>query len=223
VGSLCRIRWLTVRNTFNELFLIRHATEVDGPQSAWRMFELTVGSQGAAPRDLFLLPPVLGPTLHSPPIEDVLFLRDEMANMAWAVERVIESASGGPLDRYEAYQSMRRRENPPTPGGTGELVYRLGKSVPDYWIPFLPVEGQSSLRLERSALPTVEAGPVGRVLEPERPLLLNDEEVPREGIRVTRSYQYARWADGSTHLWIGRRKRPGRGEGSSGLRFDVAE
>jgi hypothetical protein len=27
---------------------------------------------------------------------------------------------------------------------------------------------------------------------------------------------------GSTHLWVGRRKQPGRGEGSSGLRFDVA-
>jgi hypothetical protein len=41
--------------------------------------------------------------------------------------------------------------------------------------------------------------------------------------RVTRSYQYARWSNGSTHLWIGRRKQPGRGEGSSGLRFGVVE
>ena len=65
--------------------------------------------------------------------------------------------------------------------------------------------------------------PKGRVLEPNRELLLFDEEVPREGARVTRTYQYARWIDGSTHLWIGRRKGPGRGEGSSGLEFDVAE
>jgi hypothetical protein len=28
--------------------------------------------------------------------------------------------------------------------------------------------------------------------------------------------------DGNTHLWRGRRKGPGRGEGSSGLRFDDA-
>jgi hypothetical protein len=47
-----------------------------------------------------------------------------------------------------------------------------------------------------------------------------EEEIPREGVRVTRSYQLARWHDGSTHLWIGRRKRVGSGEGSSGLRFD---
>jgi len=29
------------------------------------------------------------------------------------------------------------------------------------------------------------------------------------------------WFDGRSLLWLGRRKRPGRGEGSSGLRFDV--
>jgi hypothetical protein len=52
---------------------------------------------------------------------------------------------------------------------------------------------------------------------------MHDEEVPREGARVTRAYQYARWVDGSTHLWSGRRKQPGRGEGSSGLQFDILE
>jgi hypothetical protein len=65
----------------------------------------------------------------------------------------------------------------------------------------------------------------GRILTPDggRALELYEEEVPREGVRVTRNYQYTRWFDGSTHLWIGRRKQIGRGEGSSGLRFDVAE
>lgn len=65
--------------------------------------------------------------------------------------------------------------------------------------------------------------PQGLIFDPRHELLLQDEEVPREGARVTRSYQYSRWIDGSTHLWIGRRKQPGRGEGSSGLRFDVVE
>jgi hypothetical protein len=32
-----------------------------------------------------------------------------------------------------------------------------------------------------------------------------------------------RWQDGSTHLWIGRRKKIGTGEGSSGLRFDALD
>jgi hypothetical protein len=51
-------------------------------------------------------------------------------------------------------------------------------------------------------------------------LVLYDEEVPREGIRVTRHYQMARWVDGSTWAWLAHRKQVGRGEGSSGLRFD---
>ena len=50
-----------------------------------------------------------------------------------------------------------------------------------------------------------------------------EEEVPREGARITRAYQLARWMDGSTYLWLGRRKTVGRGEGSSGLRFDTTE
>jgi hypothetical protein len=54
-------------------------------------------------------------------------------------------------------------------------------------------------------------------------LLLFDEEVPREGIRVSRHYQMARWIDGSTWTWAAHRKHVGRGEGSSGLVFDSVE
>ncbi len=42
--------------------------------------------------------------------------------------------------------------------------------------------------------------PQGLIFDPRHELLLQgDEEVPREGARVTRSYQYSRWIDGSTH------------------------
>jgi hypothetical protein len=64
---------------------------------------------------------------------------------------------------------------------------------------------------------------LGMVLNPGGPLSLHDEEIPREGVRVTRHYQIARWTDGSTFAWIGNRKQIGRGEGSSGLRFDSLE
>ena len=76
--------------------------------------------------------------------------------------------------------------------------------------------------LDRGGEPTTP-GALGRVLEPGTPLSLFEEEVPRAGARVTRAHQYARWSDGTTHLWVGRRKGPGRGEGWSGLRFDVIE
>jgi hypothetical protein len=54
-------------------------------------------------------------------------------------------------------------------------------------------------------------------------LSLFEEEVPRSGLRLVRQFQYARWLDGSTFLWLARRKGVGRGEGSSGLRFDSVD
>jgi len=52
-------------------------------------------------------------------------------------------------------------------------------------------------------------------------LRIEEEEVPREGAVVTRAFQFARWIDDRSLLWLGRRKRAGRGEGASGLRFDA--
>ena len=54
-------------------------------------------------------------------------------------------------------------------------------------------------------------------------LLVPEEQVPAEGVRLTRVWQYARWIDGSVHLWSAVRKRAGRGTASSGLVFDGAE
>ena len=39
---------------------------------------------------------------------------------------------------------------------------------------------------------------------------------------MTRAFERTRWLDGRTLLWMGLRKRVGRGEGSSALRFDDA-
>ena len=230
IGSLSQVKSLIVTNTFGERLLIPHTSQVDGANSPWRMFVLTGDTQ-----QLFLLPPVLGPSLQSAPLEEVLFLRDEMANVAWGVERVVAGPAGVPLDRFEAYQEKRGRQDRAAAANNNvqaaaQSAYRLGASVPDYWIPLLPVRDGSAMRLKRGALPRLEPDglintfePQGMVLEPGHELLLHDEEVAREGARVTRAYQYARWVDGSTHLWIGRRKQPGRGEGSSGLRFDIVE
>jgi hypothetical protein len=40
---------------------------------------------------------------------------------------------------------------------------------------------------------------------------------------VARHWQLARWIDGATLVWQAYRKQVGRGEGSSGLRFDSLE
>ena len=180
--------------------------------------------------NLFFLPPSLVQNLEGSPIEEVLFLRDEMANMAWGVERVIESASERQLNRFE--QQRTTAQPPPQTSPTTKSIYKLASEVPGYWVPLVPVKTTTGLRLQRGKVLKLDGKQEfmeaqGRILnsavKDQEGLSIFEEEIPREGIRVTRSYQLTRWHDGSTHLWIGRRKRVGSGEGSSGLRFDTLE
>ncbi len=89
---------------------------------------------------------------------------------------------------------------------------------------------RAAIALERAAMLRAPLNtpilPYGRILNPQKvgtgPYRVQEEEVSRTGVRVSRVYSRARWTDGSTHLWIARRKQTGRGEGSSGLKFDSA-
>jgi hypothetical protein len=236
VGSLCLIQSLVVTDNFGERTLIKPASQADGATARWRMFTLSDDHLEATPAgrrdEMFLLPPVLGPSLQGEELEDVLLLRDEMANMAWAVERKVEGQSGLPLDRHQALQEQNQRreqeQEAQDPGSTspstGELEYQLASDVPDQWFPLFPVKvGQRSIALRVGEVPArpASAKPLSRTLGEVGPgQLIPEEEVPRTGTRVTRAWQYARWIDGSTWIWIGRRRGPGGGEGSSGIRFD---
>ena len=233
VGALYRTRSLVITDTFGVRSLIACSSDLSEPYSAWRMFQHTYthGSGLAKPqRNLFFLAPALLNNLESPPIEEVLLLRDEMANLAWAVERLIESPTEASLNRYEDDLERKRRlgSASPLPASPATLRYGLSSQVPAYWVPLLPVQTGNGLRLNRGAVLNLEGTPqpvhaLGSILESGEALSLFEEEVPREGIRVTRSYQWARWMDGSSHLWVGRRKGVGRGEGSSSLRFDALD
>ncbi len=55
------------------------------------------------------LPPTLGPTLESDSLELVHLLRDEMANLAWGVERYYESPLGGRIDRHASWLAPHHR------------------------------------------------------------------------------------------------------------------
>ena len=57
---------------------------------------------------------------------------------------------------------------------------------------------------------------------PREPYLLYEEEVPRAGVIATERFQRSRSRDRRAWVWLGVRKRTGRGEGSSGLAFDRA-
>jgi len=222
---------LVIEDTFGVRTLVKPSSELGKPNSTWRMFQQSHmrGSGLEEPAsNLFFLTPSLLKSLESRPIEEVLFLRDEMANMAWGVERIIESATEQPLNRFE--QQGELTPSPPERSDQNKLIYKLVTEVPDNWVPLLPIKSSEGLRLRRGKVLKVDGPPgfveaQGRILNPDgtsdRHLRIFEEEIPREGVRVRRSYQYTRWFDGSTHLWIGRRKQIGRGEGSSGLRFDV--
>jgi hypothetical protein len=231
VGALYRTRSLVVTDTFGVRSLIPCSSDLAAPFSTWRMFQhsLTHGSGLTRPEsNLFFLAPTVLQNLESAPVEEVVLARDEMANVAWAIERLIESASEAPLSRYE--DDVARNGGAPSspttpPGSPPALRYRLASRVPSYWVPLLPVQTGTGLRLQRGAVLDTQGVPravpaLGRILESGHALSLFEEEVPREGARVTRSYQWTRWIDGSSHLWVGRRKGVGRGESSSNLRFD---
>ena len=225
VGTFTRIDRLVVSNTFGERQTIRSATEVDGPASPWRMF-LSSGDpaveSGAGRPWLFLVPGV-STSIESAPIEEVAFIRDEMANLVWAIERKIEDASGRPEDRHERWLALR----PPPPEPPDLTTYRLATQVPSHWFPMVPVQAvdQRSIRLRRGRLLRSLEEPLeipkGLILEPDQALRMFEEEVPRAGMRVFRAWQLTRWSDGSTWLWAGRRKALGRPERASDLRHDL--
>ncbi len=240
LGSLLQIRSLVVTDTFGVRTLVRPFGEVDGASGDWRMFvhsaDSAAGRNGAdrtPAGNLLFLPPVLGASLHGRPLEEVHFLRDETANMAWAVERKIENARGQAQDRHEHYLATRPDPSElirAAPEGA-DLIYTLATEVPEHWIPLVPVlnsetnvmELRRGKMLQHRGEELHEIVPKGRILEPESDLRLREEEVQRAGAFVYRAFQLARWVDGSSHLWMARRKRPGRGEGWSGLRYDFLE
>jgi hypothetical protein len=234
-GSLCSVNSMVVTDSFGFTTTLQPFEEGGGAGVNWRMFTLSGTGDlfsGTQPgTDMLFVPPSLGRILQGPPVEEVVLLRDEMANLAWAVEAVAESPTGGRVNRRDIWNASHGApevEMAAPAGGSGSVSYRLATEVPDYWIPLVPVRefANGPLRLRRGTVPRqdgIQPRPMGRLLTPIQPLSLHDEEVTRSGAVVTRSWQYARWSDGSAHLWIGRRKEQGRGEGSSGLRFDSLE
>ena len=101
----------------------------------WRMFSVTPSN------NLLFVPPVVAGSLHSDPVEEVSYLRDEVANLVWAVERLVPSVAGGVTDR-EAMHRVQPPGGPPQPGPPvpdEALDYLLATTVPEHWNPFRPV------------------------------------------------------------------------------------
>ena len=146
----------------------------------------------------------------------------------WAIERSIESPIERAAQRYEAADAAVA-DLPPTVTPSTLPRYLLSSTVPPNWIPLLPVQPtesdpkQSLLRRGKVLQPDgsgIVHQAKGELLTAPANLLIYDEEVPREGVRITRQRRAARWTDGSTWVWTSLRNQVGSGEGSSALQFD---
>src|SRR5262249_12202649 len=84
IGSLTRVTTLVVTDTFGERTFIRPSeqTQLNPGETPWSMFKIS----GAGVRsDFLLMAPALGVVDEGGALEDVVFLRDDMAAMGWAV------------------------------------------------------------------------------------------------------------------------------------------
>ncbi|MFL6139404.1 MAG: hypothetical protein ACJ74O_16595 [Frankiaceae bacterium] len=249
LGTIAKVEGLSVTNVFGERTWIEPAGRgVDDDWTRWSMFSLDVAGVDRQPADTSLfLPSTVTASLESEPLEDVLLLRDEIANMVWGVERAVPLAVGiGRRGSEAAAETLAYRTRlvagaatstgPATPAAP--ITYSVMSSVPENWIPFVAVHVPGDVRetqLQRAAMPRlIEGDPSPPALVRPRtsllrvgldalspaPYVVHEEEVPRAGTQVTLTYQRTRWRDGRVVLWLAAQRQTGRGEGSSGLAFD---
>ena len=250
-AAIATIRGLVVTNVFGERLWVDAAGGGGQAQrQPWSMFTIDrAGDRSAAADPSLVLLPTASKIQEGAPIEEVALIRDEVANMVWGIERTVQLAGGESKPGLEAaYQTRAFFEAlvAAQPGGpapqafppAAPIRYRVMTTVPENWIPFVPVHVDGSnreIQLQRAALPRIIDGDRGDPVkvQPRTRLLrqgldrtpaelyyVHEEEVPRAGSALSQLFQRTRWTDGRVHVWLRVRRRTGRGEGTSGLQFD---
>jgi hypothetical protein len=220
-GAMTTITSLKVTDSFGV------TTTIDPPaDEPFRLFRVTrTDAKGHAPG--LLTVPAASVTLDGPPTETVLILRDEAANLGWAVEERVEDGAGG--------SRLRRDEPPvavPVPAATGsfppgspapELRYTLVTEIPRWWIPLVPMpsDGQGGFVLRKGTMTEVDDSR-SRLLAGPGAVDFLDEEIPAAGLRVDRVPRIARGPDGSLRRWTAFQVRAISVPAASGLAFDGA-
>jgi hypothetical protein len=248
-GTLAEVRGLVVTNVFGERLWVDAAGKAaEHTWQRWSMFTLNhAGTTSRTADHTLLMLPTVPKVQEGPPLEECTLVRDEMANMVWGVETTVplplglgRSGSGAAAETSDFY---RRLLGSPVPiaaplQNDATVRYEVMNSVPENWIPFIPVHvagDNREIQIQRASMPRIIENAVAAIekvkprtsllrqgLEaiPAAPYFIYEEEVPRAGARVGQAYQRTRWTDGRVVIWLGARKHVGRGEGSSGLQFD---
>lgn len=251
VGSIVNVKGLMVTNVFGERTWIEAVGSGGGNAwQSWRMYALnTRGNLGTVTDSSLLLLPTAVKIQEGKPIEAVVLIRDEMANMVWGIEKIIPLPNGDSKPGAEAARETLAAftklagAKPIAPHiPKANINYRVMNSMPENWIPFIPVRMADAsdprqIQLQRAAMPRIIEGATldaqyqrvrprtsllreGRDKVNSKAYYIHEEEVPRAGVRVSQRFQRARWIYGKVFTWLGIRKQIERGEGWGGLYFD---
>lgn len=249
-GSLVDIESLVVTDVFGDEISISQME----PSPNWNMFSLNKKGDllnGDTEGRLFI-PPTIAKRIESKPIEEVLFMRDEMANMVWGIEKTIPSPLTGSLNGDEAinnltnyYESSVSSLNSED-GQVKSLASRkftLSSEMPENWIPFIPIKMNptsfKNIEFQRATFyriinknnPLETVRPKTNILLadgsklPETPTsyFINEEEILQNGVTIKSTYQRARDYDGSVRTWLGRERQNGKSERSRDFKFDTIQ
>lgn len=242
IGTLAEIQGLSVSNNFGEIYWIESPEKGVAQQDAWRIFRQTSKQLN---KKVFLCPTALK-VQEGAPLEEIYLIRDEMANMVWGIEKIIPSSFGKGIQGAEyALQKRQFHEafvEHTDPDYKANVYYRAMNSVPENWIPFIPVHADGHKRkvqLQRASMlrtiqgdlsPAEKIKPMSSLLREgleqlptAKPYLIHEEEVTRSGTKIMQNFQRTRWLNGQVFVWFGAKKKTGRGEGDSGLAFDSLE
>ena len=156
VGSLATIEGLSVTNNFGEKFWIEAAGKgAANSWKKWNMFAMQNIDKGTARinTSIFLAPAAV--KVHEGnPLEEVHLIRDEMANMVWGVETRVPSPVGYGKRGGEAGLQLRKYHEDRINNGLyqdpppykANISYLAMTSVPENWIPFIPVHKKDDNR-----------------------------------------------------------------------------
>jgi len=111
IGYIRKITRFKVIDSFGITTDLTPVVDPSQENKGWEIF--TISNQNGARNDgsLFYLPNTLmDGSLESEPIEEVSLMRDEIANLVWAIEHKYENSEGKIINRHDEEVAQKQRE-----------------------------------------------------------------------------------------------------------------
>ena len=182
VGTLARVRSIVAKDVFGDYVYVGGDRDNIGDKS-WSMYTLSESTNITKHGDQLFIPPGTPQIIDSQDLEKVNFIRDEMADMAWALELIVPDELSGGKDGYTAAKQLvdyldtlippetahdfgyDGQTGIPEYGEPGEtyamLKYKLLTRVPENWIPFVPKQvgnTNRNIKFQRATFPRILQG-----------------------------------------------------------------